>query len=70
MDEVIYRWRKKHPKCYFCRYLEHIDPYFLHFVSAPDYYNCKAKDKIIYFPKMFRPWCSCYSVYKEENKNA
>lgn len=70
MDEKVIRYRKKHRKCIYCKYLKCVYPKMgIEYVSP--YYQCIAKDKILCdnMPNMTivpRLFCSCYSV--DENK--
>ena len=64
MDEKVLNYRKKHPKCKYCKWLKFI---CTKTIPCNDYYICKAKDKIIrkYFPDMTeipRWFCECYEV--------
>ena len=60
MDEKVYKYRKRHPCCNYCKYLKlEVPPVY----CVSSYYNCEAKDKIIYFIYM-RRICSCYEVKK------
>ena len=60
MDEKVYKYRKRHPCCNYCKYLKCEVPLVDCF---PFYYDCKAKDKIINFVYI-RRICSCYEVDK------
>lgn len=60
VDEKVYKYRKRHPCCIYCKYLKlEVPPVD----CAPDYYNCEAKDKIIHCIYMQRI-CRCYEVKK------
>ena len=67
MDSKVKKYRKKHPKCKFCKYLKHVIP---HVSIVPSYYLCEAKDKIIkdFLPDMteFPRLCSCYELKDEK----
>lgn len=66
MDRKVYQYRKRHPRCTFCKYYHTVFP--LDFFGTDFYYfECKAKDKVIRFPDMLR-LCSCYEV-KEVGEN-
>ena len=47
-SDKVYKWRKRHKKCLFCRYLKYRD------LPLGSYYICKAKNKIIEVPEMRR----------------
>lgn len=58
MDEKIYKYRKRHPCCNYCKHLKlEVPPVD----CVSDFYLCKAKDKIIHCIYMLR-MCSCYDV--------
>ena len=60
VDEKVYKYRKRHPCCNYCKYLKlEVPP--VDCVSS--YYDCKAKDRIIHCIHIFRI-CSCYEVKK------
>ena len=64
MDEKVLNYRKKHPKCNYCKWLKYIS---ISSLPMTDFYKCKAKDKIIkdYLPDMTkvpRWFCTCYEV--------
>lgn len=64
MNEKVLHYRKKHPKCKYCKWLKYVSTNFL---PMADFYTCKAKDKIIkdYLPDMRevpRWFCNCYEV--------
>lgn len=59
MDEKVLKYRQKHKRCKYCKYLVYRSPRF-----SPSYIECKAKDKligvdIVEIPRWF---CSCYEV--------
>ena len=62
MDDKVYKYRKRHPCCNYCKYLKLRTPIIPH---VSDYYECEAKDKIIRCTEMLRI-CSCYEVQNEE----
>ena len=62
VDEKVYKYRKRHTCCNYCKYLEFVMPPYN---IAPDYYKCQAKDKIIYFTEILR-LCSCYEVDRRD----
>ena len=65
MDKKVYKYRKRHPCCNYCKYLKlKVPP--VDCVSS--YYICEAKDKMIYFIYM-RRICSCYEVDKGSENN-
>ena len=61
MDDKIFRYRRNHKKCRYCKYY-HTD-------GAPwmgvFYDHCKAKDTIIYNINIPRWFCPCYEVKDE-----
>jgi len=57
-----YDWRKKHPRCWFCKYYKLAIPAGAHGMGLPDFFKCLVKEKTINCPKMPRPWCKCYTV--------
>ena len=67
MEEKVLAYRRKHPKCKYCKYLK----YHSRFNLGVYYYKCEAKNKVIRdispdmtcFPRWF---CSCYEVDKEK----
>ena len=65
MDEKVYKYRKRHPCCNYCKYLELVVPPY-NIVS--DYYKCQAKDKIIHFTEILR-LCSCYEVERSDKND-
>lgn len=65
MDKKMLEYRKKHPKCKFCKYLsleggEIASDY--HY-----YWECELKEKIITYPHMLR-FCKYYTM-KGEDEN-
>lgn len=66
MEEKVARYRKRHKKCIYCKYLKLTQPKMgIEYVNP--YYQCLAKDKIIcsVMPDMTvipRLFCSCYEV--------
>lgn len=68
IDEKVLKYRNKHKKCKYCKYLRLIVPCV---DIVPAYYKCVAKDKIIQdtLPDMtnIRRFCSCYEA-KEKLK--
>ena len=66
MTEKVFNYRKSHPKCDYCVHLKFVSPSTkIPFLSAPDYFNCTAKKKIIHGIRFSRYLCKCYEV---ENK--
>ena len=66
MNRKVYQYRKRHPRCTFCKHYRTVFP--LDFFGTDfHYFECKAKDKPIRFPDMLR-LCSCYEV-KEVDEN-
>lgn len=66
MDLKVLKYRQKHKKCRYCKYLNFVVPKYI----IPSYYKCLAKDKIIkdIFPDMTKAprwFCSCYEVRDE-----
>lgn len=58
MDYKVLKYRSSHPKCKYCKYLRPLDPPIL---EDGIYFECLAKDKLIYFPDIIRI-CSCYDI--------
>lgn len=50
-------WRRDHPRCKFCKYIEYVVPE----INLAPYCKCKVKDKIIN-EELPRPFCQCYDV--------
>lgn len=69
MNENILKYRQKHKKCRYCKYLgfdSHGEQ-----IGVPGFYVCKVKDKIIkdMFPDMVnapRLFCRYYEVEGED----
>lgn len=57
-DWEIYNWRKKHPKCIYCKY------YSARRVGIEEVIieECAAKDKMIIFNSIPRWFCKLYKV--------
>lgn len=47
-SDEVYKWRRKHKKCLFCKYLRYRD------LPLGSFYTCTAKDKTISVPEMLR----------------
>lgn len=62
MDDKILRYRKRHKKCKFCKYLITVIPKI---DCVPIYTECIAKDKVIVCDSTYRPFCSCYTVKED-----
>lgn len=62
MDINVYNYREKHKKCKYCKYFRHVEPCV---PCCSGYYECKAKEKVIYFDSIPR-LCSCYEVRNDE----
>lgn len=65
MDEKVLNYRKKHPKCKYCKWLKFIS--VTSFLPMTSFYKCIAKKKTINdcFPDMTnipRWFCECYEV--------
>lgn len=64
MDSIVSNYRKKHPRCRYCKYDRiETDPLLLR-----DFRICKAKDKALsdmkaYYGGMF---CSCFAPREDE----
>jgi hypothetical protein len=58
MEREVFEYRQTHPKCRYCKYLEHV----VKLTLPVDYYNCKAKDVVINCISIPRVFCSCYRV--------
>ena len=54
-------YRRKHKRCKYCIYLKYV---ISKYGFQPfEWYECKAKDKHIYFPNRFpRNYCSCFHL--------
>jgi len=61
MDDKVFRYRKNHKKCKYCKYY-HVDGAIQLGIV---YDHCKAKDTIIYNIDIPRWFCSCYEVKNE-----
>lgn len=61
-----YEWRKRHPRCWFCKYYKLSTPAGIHGLAMPDIFKCLVKEKTINYPKMPRPWCKCFSLQREK----
>jgi hypothetical protein len=57
-DWEVYNWRKKHPKCIYCKY------YRARRVGIEEVIieECAAKDKMITFNSIPRWFCKIYTV--------
>ena len=55
-------WRRRHPKCKFCKHCKLQTPSAKYGVSCPDFFSCEAKDKIITFIGLPRRFCRCFEV--------
>ena len=57
-DREVYNWRKKHPKCIYCKY------YSARRVGIEEVIieECAAKDKMITFNSIPRWFCKLYKV--------
>ena len=58
MDKEVYDWRKKHPKCVYCKY------YNARRVGIEEVFveECTAKDKMITSSSIPRWFCKLYKV--------
>lgn len=63
MDVKVFKYRRYHPCCGYCKYLRFNVPLVN---GEANYFDCEAKEKIIKPLYMPRWLCSCYEVKKEE----
>lgn len=47
-DDKVYKWRRRHKMCLFCKYLRYRD------LPFGSFFTCTAKDKRINAPRMRR----------------
>ena len=64
MDEKVKKYRKKYPKCSWCKYYEHIYP--KSYLCFNDFEKCALKDNIIYFEKIKARLCRWYEVGEDK----
>lgn len=57
MTDKVYKYRKEHKRCKYCRHCWRQTGIF-------DYYCC-AKEKSLLFVSIPRPSCGCYEVRKD-----
>ena len=64
MDDKVYKYRKKHPKCKYCKFHKA----YIRGIGIQEFYfqECTAKDKYIEFENLPRWFCKCYEVDKEK----
>ena len=55
-------WRRRHPRCEFCKYLKYDNGPSRLGLSCSDFWRCLVKRKIINFISMPRPFCPCYQA--------
>lgn len=56
MDKEVHDWRKKHPKCIYCKY------YRAFSICQDSFTECSAKQKSIIFDYAPRWFCKLYKV--------
>ena len=52
----VIEYRRKHPKCKYCKYIQFADPGYELFSY------CEAKDKSVISVHLPRPFCKCYEI--------
>lgn len=64
MDDKVYRYRKDHPKCKYCKFFKA----YIRGIGIDEFYiqECIAKNKYIEFDSLPRRFCKCYEVDKEK----
>ena len=62
---TVNEWRRKHPKCKWCKHCEFVYPFQQAYVSCPDYYDCNAKDKIVH-PNIPRIFCQLFELKEDK----
>lgn len=58
MTNKVFDYRKKHPKCKYCKHLKTYIRGFEGYI----FHECLAKDRFIDFPDLPRWFCSCYEI--------